>query len=97
MSELTEEDKIGYLGLSEVSAETLRRAHKIHPITAMQMDYSPFALEIESPQFKMLEVARELGVAVVADSPLERGLLSSAARPRAELRLRRHSGAFAAL
>ncbi|GAB1214635.1 hypothetical protein ATERTT37_003799 [Aspergillus terreus] len=76
MAQLKAEGKIRYLGLSECSAESLRRAHKVHPIAAVQMEYSPFSLEIESPQYKLLETARELGVAVVAYSPLGRGFLS---------------------
>ncbi|EAW11068.1 putative aldo-keto reductase (AKR13) [Aspergillus clavatus NRRL 1] len=76
MVQLKNEGKIKYLGLSECSADSLRRAHKVHPITAVQMEYSPFALDIESPQYKVLETARELGVAVVAYSPLSRGFLS---------------------
>ncbi|KAL4889540.1 NADP-dependent oxidoreductase domain-containing protein [Aspergillus ambiguus] len=76
MAQLKEEGKIKYLGLSECSADSLRRAHRIHPITAVQMEYSPFSLEIESPQYKLLETARELGVAVVAYSPLGRGFMS---------------------
>ncbi|KAM0350640.1 hypothetical protein ACHAPU_003126 [Fusarium lateritium] len=84
MKELKEEGKIKWLGLSEVSAESLRRAHKVHPISAVQVEYSPFALEIETPQFKLLEVARELGVAVVAYSPLGRGMLSGKIRSRAD-------------
>jgi aryl-alcohol dehydrogenase-like predicted oxidoreductase len=78
MAQLKAEGKIKYLGLSECSADSLRRAHKVHPITAVQMEYSPFALEIESPQYKLLETARELGVAVVAYSPLSRGFLTGA-------------------
>lgn len=78
MVQLRDQGKIRYIGLSECSAESLRRAHKVHPITAVQMEYSPFALEIESPQYKLLETARELGVAVVAYSPLGRGFLSGA-------------------
>ncbi|KAJ4175309.1 hypothetical protein NW754_002312 [Fusarium falciforme] len=84
MKELREEGKIKHLGLSEVSAESLRRAHKVHPISAVQMEYSPFALEIESPQYRLLEVARELGVAIVAYSPLCRGILSGSIRSRAD-------------
>ncbi|SCO92659.1 related to pyridoxine 4-dehydrogenase [Fusarium oxysporum] len=84
MKELKEEGKIKLLGLSEVSAESLRRANKVHPISAVQVEYSPFALEIESPQFKLLEVARELGVAVVAYAPLGRGILSGKIRSRAD-------------
>ncbi|KAE8346263.1 hypothetical protein BDV24DRAFT_123606 [Aspergillus arachidicola] len=76
MAQLKAEGKIRFLGLSECSAESLRRAHAVHPITAVQMEYSPFSLEIESPQYRLLETARELGVVVVAYSPLGRGLLS---------------------
>jgi aryl-alcohol dehydrogenase-like predicted oxidoreductase len=78
MKELKEEGKIKYLGLSEISSETLRRAHKIHPITAVQVEYSPFALDIESKQIDLLKTCRELGVAVVAYSPLSRGMLTGA-------------------
>lgn len=68
--------KIRYLGISEVSAATLRRAHAIHPITALQIEYSPFALEIESPKVNLLNTCRELGIAVVAYSPIGRGVLT---------------------
>lgn len=78
MAELKAEGKIKYLGLSEISSETLRRAHKVHPISAVQVEYSPFALEIESAQIDLLKTCRELGVAVVAYSPLSRGLLTGA-------------------
>ncbi|CAN9298859.1 unnamed protein product [Alternaria sp. RS040] len=78
MADLVNLKKIKYLGLSEVSAETLRRAHKVHPISAVQVEYSPFALEIESKQIDLLKTCRELGVAVVAYSPLNRGMLSGA-------------------
>ncbi|PWY65683.1 aldo/keto reductase [Aspergillus sclerotioniger CBS 115572] len=76
MVELKREGKIKYLGLSEVSATTLRRAHAVHPITAVQMEYSPFCLDIEYPQSDLLRTCRELGVAVVAYSPIGRGLLT---------------------
>lgn len=73
---LSREGKIRYLGLSEVSADTLRRAHAVHPISAVQIEYSPFALDIEDPRIGLLEACRELGVAVVAYSPVGRGLLT---------------------
>lgn len=73
---LSREGKIRYLGLSEVSADTLRRAHAVHPISAVQIEYSPFALDIEDPRIGLLETCRELGVAVVAYSPVGRGLLT---------------------
>lgn len=78
MAELKKDGKIKYLGLSEVSSDTLRRAHKVHPISAVQVEYSPFALDIESKQIDILKTCRELGVAVVAYSPLNRGMLAGA-------------------
>ncbi|KAJ5810446.1 NADP-dependent oxidoreductase domain-containing protein [Penicillium pulvis] len=74
MAELKNEGKIRYLGLSEVSAATLRRAYAVHPIAALQMEYSPFAMDIEKND--LLQTCRELGVAVVAYSPIGRGLLT---------------------
>jgi aryl-alcohol dehydrogenase-like predicted oxidoreductase len=68
--------KIRYLGLSEVSASTLRRAYAVHPISAVEVEYSPLALEIEHPKIGLLQACRELGVAVVAYSPTARGLLT---------------------
>lgn len=65
-----------HLGLSEISAETLRRAHAVHPIAAIQVEYSPFTLDIEDEKIGLLKTARELGVAVVAYSPLGRGLIT---------------------
>jgi aryl-alcohol dehydrogenase-like predicted oxidoreductase len=80
MVELKNEGKIKYLGLSECSAESLRRACKIHHIAAVQIEYSPWALDIESPQIDLLRTCRELGVAVVAYSPIGRGMLSGTFR-----------------
>jgi len=74
MAELIKEGKLKYLGLSECSGNTLRRAHAVHPISAVQIEYSPWSIEIE--QNGLLETARELGVAIVAYSPLGRGFLS---------------------
>lgn len=85
MVELKDEGKIRYLGLSECSAATLRRAHKVHPIAAAQMEFSPFALEIESEQTNFLKTARELGVDIVAYSPLGRGFLTGTIRSRSDL------------
>lgn len=70
------EGKIKYLGLSECSAATLRRAHAVHPISAYQVEYSPFALDIESKTTDVLNTCRELGVTVIAYSPIGRGILS---------------------
>ncbi|KAF8178862.1 NADP-dependent oxidoreductase domain-containing protein [Mycena galopus ATCC 62051] len=76
MAEFVKAGKVKYLGLSEVSAATLRRAHAVHPIAALQVEYSPFTLDIEDPKIGLLATARELGVQVVAYSPLGRGLLT---------------------
>ncbi|KAJ8462965.1 hypothetical protein ONZ45_g17746 [Pleurotus djamor] len=76
MAELVKEGKVKYIGLSECSSKTLRRAHAVHPITAVQVEYSPFTLDIESKEIGLLETARELGVKIVAYSPLGRGLLT---------------------
>ncbi|QRV72843.1 aldo/keto reductase family protein [Ceratobasidium sp. AG-Ba] len=73
--ELVEAGKIRYIGLSEPSPDTLRRAHKVHPIAAIQVEYSPFMLDVEK-KGHLLDTARELGVTVIAYSPLGRGLLT---------------------
>ncbi|CAG8581435.1 7248_t:CDS:2, partial [Racocetra persica] len=72
MAELVEKGKVKYIGLSECSADTLRRAHKVHPIAAME--YSPWSLDIESNGLK--KACEELGVTIVAYSPIGRGILS---------------------
>jgi aryl-alcohol dehydrogenase-like predicted oxidoreductase len=77
MAELVREGKVRHLGLSEVSPETLRAAHKTHPIAAVQMEYSLFTRDVEAPG-GMLDTCRELGVALVAYSPVGRGLLTGA-------------------
>ncbi|KAI0001396.1 aldo-keto reductase [Xylariaceae sp. FL0662B] len=84
MAELKREGKIRYLGLSECSARTLRRAHAVHPIAAAQMEFSPFALEIESSQTDFLKTARELEVKIVAYSPLGRGFLTGTIKSRGD-------------
>ena len=63
-----------YLGLSECSPNDLRRAYAIHPIAAVQIEYSPFVLDIEKND--LLKTCRELGVTIVAYSPLARGLVT---------------------
>ncbi|KAI0397014.1 aldo-keto reductase [Xylariaceae sp. FL0594] len=88
MSELRREGKVRHLGLSECSERSLRRAHAAAaptPIAAIQMEYSPFALQIESPQTPLLRTARELGVKIVAYSPLGRGFLTGAITSRDQL------------
>jgi len=73
MATLVEQGKIRYVGLSEASAKTLRRAAKVHPITALQTEYS---LWTRDPEDEILPVCRELGVGFVAYSPLGRGFLA---------------------
>jgi len=73
MAELVEEGKVLHLGLSEASAETIRRAHAVHPITALQSEYSLWTRDVE-PQ--ILPTLKELGIGLVAYSPLGRGFLS---------------------
>ncbi|WP_203291258.1 aldo/keto reductase [Maricaulis parjimensis] len=77
MAELIKEGKIGAIGLSEMSAKTLRRAHAEHPIAAMQTEYS---LWTRNPEIAVLEACRELGVAFIAFSPVARGVLADGIR-----------------
>ncbi|CAK7200929.1 hypothetical protein SEUCBS139899_003629 [Sporothrix eucalyptigena] len=74
--ELKNQGKIRYIGLSGCSAASLRRAYAVHPITCIQMEYSLFETQIDSPARGVLAAARELGVGVVAYSPLGRGILT---------------------
>ncbi len=76
LAELVQAGKIRAIGLSEVSAETLRRAHAVHPITALQTEYSPWT---RNPEVAVLDACRELGVAFVAFSPVARGFLAGGA------------------
>jgi aryl-alcohol dehydrogenase-like predicted oxidoreductase len=73
MSDLVSAGKVRFLGLSEASPQTLRRAHKIHPITALQSEYS---LWTRDPEDGVLATCRELGIGFVAYSPLGRGFLT---------------------
>ena len=73
LKELIAEGKIRYIGLSECTAQELRRAHAVHPVTAIQMEWSLQCRYIEA---EIVPTARELGVGIVAYSPLGRGLLS---------------------
>jgi len=75
LASLVRQGKIRAIGLSEVSAPTLRRAHDVHPIAAVQSEYS---LTTRNPEIAVLETCRELGVAFVAFSPLARGFLTGA-------------------
>ncbi|HEY4419051.1 MAG TPA: aldo/keto reductase [Pseudonocardia sp.] len=73
MKELVEAGKVSHLGLSEASPETIRRAHAVHPITALQTEYSLFTRDLEDD---ILPVVRELGIGLVPYSPLGRGMLT---------------------
>ena len=77
MSDLVREGKVRTIGLSEVSAATLRRAHAVHPITAVQTEYS---LWTRNPEIAVLDACRDIGAAFVAFSPLARGFLTGTLR-----------------
>ncbi|SIT11892.1 aldo/keto reductase [Alicyclobacillus vulcanalis] len=94
MSDLVREGKVRYLGLSEAGPETIRRAHKVHPITALQTEYSLWSRDVED---EILPTVRELGIGFVAYSPLGRGFLTGAIRRFEDLPeddYRRHSPRF---
>ena len=78
MSDLVKEGKIGYIGLSEVSSETVKKAHAVHPISAVQSEYSLFERTVEEKG--VLKTLHELGIGFVAYSPLGRGFLSGQLR-----------------
>ena len=94
MAELVQAGKVRHLGLSEASAETIRRAHAVHPITALQTEYSLWERE---PESKVFPVLAELGIGFVPYSPLGRGFLTGQIRSVddfAEDDFRRHSPRF---
>ncbi|ESR36976.1 hypothetical protein CICLE_v10028766mg [Citrus x clementina] len=74
LKKLVEEGKIKYIGLSEASASTIRRAHAVHPITAVQLEWSLWSRDVEA---EIVPTCRELGIGIVAYSPLGRGFFSS--------------------
>ncbi|XP_057952425.1 probable aldo-keto reductase 2 [Malania oleifera] len=74
LKKLVEEGKIKYIGLSEACASTIRRAHAVHPITAVQLEWSLWSRDVEE---EIVPTCRELGIGIVAYSPLARGFLSS--------------------
>jgi aryl-alcohol dehydrogenase-like predicted oxidoreductase len=82
LSELVDEGKVRYVGLSEAAPETIRRANAVHPITALQTEYS---LWTRDPEADILPVVRELGIGFVAYSPLGRGFLTGQIRSRDQL------------
>jgi aryl-alcohol dehydrogenase-like predicted oxidoreductase len=82
MAELVREGKVGAIGLSEVTADQLRRAHAVHPIAALQSEYSLWFREVED---SILPTCRELGIGFVPYSPLGRGFLTGQIRSRDDL------------
>lgn len=76
MSELVKEGKVKYIGLSEADAETIRRAHSIHPLTAVQSEYSLFLRHLE--ELHIPDTLAELGIGLVAYAPMGRGILTGA-------------------
>ncbi len=83
LADLVKAGKIRSIGLSEVSAPTLRRAHATHPIAALQTEYSPWT---RNPEIAVLDACRELGVAFVAFSPVGRGFLAGGVRTAADIK-----------
>ncbi|MCA6094067.1 aldo/keto reductase [Streptomyces sp. SCA3-4] len=83
LSRLVDEGLVRHVGLSEVSADTLRRAHAVHPVSAVQVEYSLFTRNVV--EGALLDTCRELGIAVVAYSPLGRGMLTGALSSRDDL------------
>lgn len=82
MASLVKAGKVRYLGLSEASAATIRRAHKVHPVTALQTEYSLWTRDVEA---EILPVLRELGIGLVPYSPLGRGFLTGSFKAAADL------------
>ncbi|CAN1144778.1 Probable aldo-keto reductase 2 [Linum perenne] len=74
LKKLVEEGKIKYIGISEASASTIRRAHAVHPLTAVQLEWSLWSRDVEQ---EIIPTCRELGIGIVAYSPLGRGFFSS--------------------
>jgi aryl-alcohol dehydrogenase-like predicted oxidoreductase len=82
MGQLVDEGKVRYIGISEAASETIKRAHKTHPLTAVQTEYSLWTRDIEE---SILPVCRELGIGSVAYSPLGRGFLSGSITSPADI------------
>lgn len=82
MADLVKEGKVRYLGLSEASSDTLRRAYKIHPITALQSEYSLLTRDVEG---EILNTCRELTISLIPYSPLARGIITSAIKSKDSL------------
>jgi aryl-alcohol dehydrogenase-like predicted oxidoreductase len=95
LSDLVAEGKVRHIGLSEAAPDTIRRAHAVHPVTAVQSEYS---LWTRDPEAKILPVVRELGIGFVAYSPLGRGFLTGQIRSMDQLGaddFRNHNPRFA--
>jgi aryl-alcohol dehydrogenase-like predicted oxidoreductase len=82
LAELVKAGKVRFIGLSEADPETIARAHAVHPVTALQTEYSLWSRDVEA---EILPTVRRLGIGFVAYSPLGRGFLSGAIRSRADL------------
>ena len=82
MAELVKQGKVRYLGLSEASANSIRKAHKVHPISALQSEYS---LLTRDPEKEILQTIRELGITLVPYSPLARGLVTATVTNKEQL------------
>ncbi len=82
MAELVKEGKVRYIGLSEADPETIKRAHKVHPVSALQTEYSLWTRDVEE---KILPTVKKLDIGFVAYSPLGRGFLTGAIRSRKDL------------
>jgi aryl-alcohol dehydrogenase-like predicted oxidoreductase len=82
MARLVEQGKVRYLGLCEAGANTIRRAHRVHPISALQTEYSLWSRDVEA---EILPLLRELGIGLVPYSPLGRGFLTGSFRNRQDL------------
>jgi aryl-alcohol dehydrogenase-like predicted oxidoreductase len=94
MADLVREGKVRYIGMSEAAPETIRRAHAVHPITALQTEYSLWSRDVED---EILPTCRELGIGFVAYSPLGRGFLTGKIQKFEDLEeddYRRHSPRF---
>jgi len=91
IADLIRSGKVRYLGLSEVGAETLRRAHTVHPVVDLQIEYS---LMSRAPEARLLRSARELGIAITAYGVLSRGLLSGTLPAQGPGGLRAHMPRF---
>ncbi|HKB44169.1 MAG TPA: aldo/keto reductase [Chitinophagaceae bacterium] len=82
MAELVKEGKVRYLGLSEASAQSIRKAHAVHPIAALQSEYSLLTRDVEG---EILDTVRELGITLVPYSPLARGLITATVNDKDQL------------